>query len=511
MKKIYITIFGCCALLSSCGMNELPVGSISSENAIESTQDVLEFRNGIYDAIRDVSGGSYTAYLDIQADYFIGTLSNGNRLTNISTGNFNSATRDIEGFWSNPYSYIAGSNYILPKIDALLASGKFSEADQIALHRYKGEALWARAYYYWYLADRYCNSYTLIDPNAENTGLPLVTEYDPSGVYSSYPGRSSLALTFKRIEDDLKDAYTELKLYEESGISGATDNLAPNAAYLSTYTVKALQARIALLKGDMDEAITKAEEVIAGPYTLTSLNDYINIWYADMGSELIFVPYGDNSQSSYVPATGTVWLSNTDGVFDYVAAASTLDLYDANADVRYDSFFVPEDVKANGLIATCPAFYKYPGNYEFNTSSSNALKNKPKPFRLSEIYLILAEAAAGKDEIKANKALNDLRSKRIYGYTSETYTGSALVNEIRKERARELIGEGFRMSDLRRWGLGFSRGTNYKNEYQMATQILVGTSMSTTYEPGYYKFVLPIPSNEMETNPQLAGHQNPGY
>ncbi len=38
----------------------------------------------------------------------------------------------------------------------------------------------------------------------------------------------------------------------------------PNAPYLSTYAIVALQARIALLKGDWETAIDKAEKVIAG-------------------------------------------------------------------------------------------------------------------------------------------------------------------------------------------------------------------------------------------------------
>lgn len=34
---------------------------------------------------------------------------------------------------------------------------------------------------------------------------------------------------------------------------------------------------------------------------------------------------------------------------------------------------------------------------------------------------------------------------------------SKLLAEIQRERARELIGEGFRLTDLKRWGMGFQR------------------------------------------------------
>ena len=90
------------------------------------------------------------------------------------------------------------------------------------------------------------------------------------------------------------------------------------------------------------------------------------------------------------------------------------------------------------------------------------------------------------------------------------YTDSQLRQQIRDERSKELIGEGFRMSDLRRWNLGFTRDGNYTYNPDVKN-IMVYAGLQVSYNPGDYRYVWPIPADEMEINPQLAGQQNPGY
>ncbi|WP_447640642.1 MULTISPECIES: RagB/SusD family nutrient uptake outer membrane protein [Chitinophagaceae] len=69
--------------------------------------------------------------------------------------------------------------------------------------------------------------------------------------------------------------------------------------------------------------------------------------------------------------------------------------------------------------------------------------------RLEEVMLLRAEALAaiGRQD-DARSMLNLLRSKRTLNSIAPTVTGAALIDEIFKERRRELMGEGWRWYDI---------------------------------------------------------------
>lgn len=516
MNKLLISslLFG--AMLTSCSLDEMPKGVLSEETALTNLDNIAKYRNGFYNNLRGFTAGAYIGYPELQADMFIGLQNNGNQYGVISLGNIGSETTDLTGAWSSPYASIASVNYFLSYLDPMLESEGLSESERVSLVRYRGEAKWTRAYAYYYLVDHFCQSYNLASPEAPATGVPVVTVYDPTGDYAKYPGRNTLKESYDQIEKDLEDAYNDLMEYENTlGLGEKLQFRSPNANYLNTCIVMAFQARIALLRADYTTAIEKAEAVIGNTnYKLCNRNNYSQMWTNDTGSELLFVLYGDQNQAAGVPATGSMW-QGSDASSEkawYIPAANALAMYDAENDVRYDTYFEERSLNVEGAYYYAPAFIKFPGNPSLDLTNTNSYKNLPKPFRLSETYLILAEAAAAaNDEARANKALNTLRKNRIAGYEDATYAGTTLVNEIRAERTKELIGEGFRISDLRRWNLGFSRSIDYPSEYSDAAEIVVPAGAAVTYAVGDYKYVWPIPKDEMEANPQIADQQNPGY
>ncbi len=73
-------------------------------------------------------------------------------------------------------------------------------------------------------------------------------------------------------------------------------------------------------------------------------------------------------------------------------------------------------------------------------------------FRTSEAYLNLAEASAyGGDEAKAKSTLERFLRTRMSSEAPIRESGNALIDFIRDERARELLLEGHRWFDLRRY------------------------------------------------------------
>ena len=509
MKKILLSILVAAATLTSCDMDLSPVGSLDDQTAIQSPNDAARFRAGLYSSMRGLTTSGFFTYPEIQMDMFQGTIINGNRGGNFANGAILSSNDDITGYWASMYSIINDANYFITTVTPLLERAEAAEDSEQVLEyeHFLSEARFIRAYCYGEMFDRWCQVYSADKADEAGLGLPLVDVYYPTADRSHYPGRSSMNETLEFINDDLEAALNGLLAYEIA----TNDTPSPMSAYVNSNTVKAFQARLALWIGDNATAIAKAKEVInSNSYQLATTSRYNAMWLNDNSDEIIYMPFmqAPNELSNSI---GGRWLSIYSNQADYIPSYEALVMYDDD-DVRFDSYFDIRRLSVEGSTVACYAFYKFPGNPALQAvAGTTNLMNKPKAFRLSELYLILAEASANSnDEATANSALNTLRANRISGYTDANYSGQNLINEIRAERTKELIGEGFRMSDLRRWNLGFSRDLDHP-ENPAIRDIIVPASGLVVYVPGDYRYTWPIPSDEMSVNPQLKGQQNPGY
>ncbi len=513
MKKIFISLMLVLGLglLSSCDMDKKPFGSIDETTAIRNLEDLSRFRTGVYTALRGMNAGAWITDKDLQTDQFHGLINNGNRGGEFANGLITTSTSDIESMFAGCYSRIATANYLIEKAGTLEASGEYKDGDLAAVKRYKAEGHFLRAFCYFFLADHFSQTYTQVaDPAKEGTGAMLVTKYAPSGDISNYPSRSSLADTYALIESDLAAAYDGLVAFEQVDPS----NVAPNAINLSSKAVAAMQARVALVKGDYETALAKAKEVIGcGTYTLATIAELENMWTNDESNEVIFRCFMSNTEG--LASTGAAYTaSTTETSADYIPTYSTLFLFEPTAvvDVRFSTYFKLWNLDVEGSTYQSYVFLKYPGNPALWTTTQNNYVNMPKVFRLAEMYLVAAEAAAnipGSTD-DPNQYLNELRRNRIVSYVDESHSGTALMEKIMLERERELLGEGFRMSDLRRWNKGFQRSTSQYEAFGMNdVTVLAGRAMK--YEKDDYRFTWPIPKTEMDANPNLKGQQNLGY
>jgi hypothetical protein len=159
----------------------------------------------------------------------------------------------------------------------------------------------------------------------------------------------------------------------------------------------------------------------------------------------------------------------------------------------------PDDVR-NGIIGYyrngSPYLAKYPGD-----NGQAAFDNNYPLIRLSEVYLIAAEAAVksgGADKRTAGLAyLNEIvkRGNPDNSVTDAEYT----LNRVLDENRKEFIGEGHRYFDLLRNGISFQRSGGY--HYRAATGYDINWD--------FYRCVLPIPLDQFKLNPNLQ--QNEGY
>ena len=502
---------------SSCDMDLKPVGTLDEETAIQNSLDMRKFRNTLYSNLRTVTAGSYVYLTDIQLDAFNGLIINGNNLSDFSFGQIYPTNSSITSYWGGNYVMISNCNALIDHADRLMASASFTDNDKIMFARYKGEALFTRAFGYFGLVEHFSKSYTQTDPNAKASGVPLVTKYSPTGNVTKYPGRATIAETYALIDADLKAAYDAISAYEKSGVSDQyTEKYETDKTnYLTSYAVAAMQARVALVKGDYQTAWDKAVEVISSnKYKLVLRSAFSKLWTNDTGNEIIFQPFMSSTERG--SSIGGVFQKEDQSAPMYIPNFGTLMMYD-EGDIRFEKWFTEYSAfKVEGSTYKAYAFTKYPGNAALNPSK-NEFVNMNKVFRTSEMYLIAAEAGAhlGGDKLaEANKYFNDFCKKRYSGYTDKTYpVGSQLITQVLLERKREFIGEGMLWSDLRRTHQGFQRESTFDidEEYNKINNVMFAFGMNLKYDADDYRFVWPIPKDEIDSNPQLKNQQNPGY
>jgi len=124
-------------------------------------------------------------------------------------------------------------------------------------------------------------------------------------------------------------------------------------------------------------------------------------------------------------------------------------------------------------------------------------------FRLAEAYLNYAEAnirGGGGSGTTALGYLNALRD-RAYGNTTHDFAALPSLDTLLAERGRELLFEGKRRTDLIR----FQKFTGNSYVWAWKGNAAGGTTIPDTYN------LYPLPANDIAANPNLVGHQNPGY
>lgn len=506
MKKILIisSVLAALACAVSCNMELRPAGTVEPGNALQTITDAEKLRDGLYVAFRSRVGGTYASLDEIRSDLFHASTGFGNAGGSLYGWYMAADLAEIESIWGASYNTIANANFFIEKADAVNTS-EWSEEDIANLEVWKGEAYFLRAYYHLELAEMFCKTYV---GNEQSYGIPYVTSYTPTSDQTRYPDRGTLEHTFEMIVSDLATAQ---ELITTPGQKGS-DRITKDA-------VTALQARVALEMGNYDLAVEKSSELInSGTYPLVnSETAFQSMWVNDSGDECILQLF-----ASYPNELGA---SNDYGYIGYDANKGIYQPYYYPEQWVVDLFEqIPDDWRMSNHLRWTTVTVQSIGNFDmyilYKFQGNPALRqndiswnyqNKPKVFRIAEMYLIRAEALAkgGAPQAGASDPWADLytlRSARATNY-QPNQNGESIEDAILNERVRELIGEGFRIQDLKRFGRGFTRtDAQVRNAiYQPDTY----TDFEVSPENG--RFIFPIPQAEIDANPNIAGQQNPEY
>ncbi len=507
MKKIKFLIFSLSLLtmsLNSCkdAYDIVQDGELSSDTVFRTTSDLKSYLLGsVYTSLDNTNQIAFTSYFTDEAKvdpdnsgwYF-------DQHRYIITPGDSFAT----AIWLNNYVLINRVNTLLQKAETIQPeSGEESEYNNIL-----AQARVLRAYAYLQL-----ESFFTTDMK-DDSALGVILSTQVEDMYAKLP-RSTNGEVWNQVISDLDYGYSNLNSSESS---------TQYTPYFVTKTVvNAIRARVYLYKGDYTNAKKYAEDVIdksglsltqASPFDSADFWDfkktdlespYIRMW-GDLDT------YGANVKSNEIifafsrPIGGTggnianAWATNsTDigGSLFYGVGMnlfSVMDSYDD--DIRiYNLIDNSSDFDNNRLVID-----KYPGK------GSAVLKNDLKAFRLSEMYLILAECQARESNWSGvSTSLKAIRDARNINGEAELPTITSLKNalqEILKERRVELCFEGHRYIDLRR--LGKEAGVSIDRS---TLDDIIATP--TTLDINDYRWTLPIPASELNGNSSIE--QNPNY
>ena len=278
-------------------------------------------------------------------------------------------------------------------------------------------------------------------------------------------------------------------------------------------------ARALLDTGDYQAAADTAVSVInsAAAYTLSDSAESLDkLRSEDAGTEAIMSLYASKTEGAISYAMFTSYdtdnLNEAGGGYSYknpyfIPSKALLDLYETN-DYRKIAWFtqttaIPVNIDGS-LYYDIFLFTKYAGNPNFNSAGfANGLVSS-KPFLISEMYLIAAEGyyRAGGDS-EAKKYLNMLQAKR-------KATPTSLNDEtIQKEWLRETVCEGLRLSNMKRWEIGFEGRAPQTKAAGLIVDMPKSSYSEKAMKPDDRAMCWPIPTYERKINPNLV--QNPGY
>ena len=459
-------------------------------------------------------------------DEFASTWLTGEQTTGLTYLSWDANDAWVSDMYYRIYYNIALCNEFLRNAN----SASFSGADAEKMKEYKAEVRFMRALFYYHALDFYRN-------------IPMVTENDPVGSY--IPPRYTPQQTFDYIESELKDCVGDMLPastcpYGQVSQGAAYTLLAKLYLNSEVYTGVAKYA----------ECKEACEKVMNMGYSLEP--DYSKLFNADNDkrtNEIIFaLPVSAEHTVSWGSSTylicGQVSMSNANqNVADYGVTAGWSEFrlrpefvdkftqtdIDGNGDKRC-KFFTngqSKDVtsmtdETAGYLSEKWSNLKDDGTTASNTADAGVETDFPL-FRLADVYLMYAECVArtveDKDKLDdwagGSDAESDSRKQgaiywinkvreRAYGkdengnprgqvWKENFSSKEAFLQFILDERARELYHEGYRRTDLIRYG----QFTTNKYIWQWKGGTHDGQAVDSKYN------IYPIPNTELTANPNL--------
>jgi hypothetical protein len=389
-------------------------GSLTTEDAIKTPEDLQLVLNGIYDVFANTMNGHTQTFSELLGDNLNKPKTNAdyNEMWVRNTIIFNGS---IGGVYADAYRVIERANVLISNVDKV---AELTEADKT---RMLAEARFMRAYTHFELVKLFAQPYGYTADNSHN-GIVIRR----AGVYETAP-RAPVSLVYEFIIEDLEWARNNLP--------------SSNGNYASSDAATALLAKVYFQMGDYTKSVTHLNSVIeSGVYTLGSINRFQE---GVISPESIF---GIVSTFSQGDDRSGVYKGNYTSNDPELSLRSEFiretfgTLPDTNTDLRAAWFTVSNE----GLSNERYILNKFPLK----------MLNMPLLY-LTDMKLLRAEAYA-RLGVNLDQAINDVNDIRTRAnYSNLVPPGSAvndILNAVYRERRIEMCGEGDWVQHLKRRG-----------------------------------------------------------
>ncbi|MFV0592465.1 MAG: RagB/SusD family nutrient uptake outer membrane protein [Draconibacterium sp.] len=479
MKRILnklIIVTGAVFMLAGCEgfLQQEPVLQQTSELTLSTFEGLNNATVGAYTPLYGANwyGGYFVLSSDMRGGN--GKLKPNDAGYQFDAYTWNYTAENTENLWSSAYTAIARANNVINAIPNYVGS----DDEKATLQKYKAECLFIRAIAHFDLVRLYAQPYSY---SKTGLGVPVVIE-----TKIDEPARNTIEEVYAQVVADLKEAESLFGTYKRDGGSDPKGFATKEAA-------QALLARVYLYMEDWQNAATYATKVIdSEKFEMWTADQYVTVsenaegaWGRETeGSEVIFSVYGALGNSGYPGQVGLPYMTNPEYHGDACASDDLLNLYE-EGDVRRDLFYADPQGR--------PVYEGYFWTNKYPSKTGDGSTNNTPVLRLSEMYLIRAEAIYKGASISGVTALSDFNMVRTNrGLAART--SAIVLSDISAERRRELCFEGHITFDLARRQEGLVR-----IDYD-------ATSNQNISFPDN-KWAVPIPKSELNANENMV--QNP--
>ncbi len=477
MKNYYIILLAVITIgFSSCEklLDKEPTDKLSLEDLFKDVSGSKSALAGAYKALLDES--HYQKNMMIYADLLGGNIkfskTTNLRLEDVYNASQNAIESSMNESYSGMYSELNNVNNIIKYAPS--ATGSAAERTKLI-----AEAKCIRALLHFDLVRIFARPYST---TTDGSHLGIFLALQPQLFADPAPKRATVAETYQAIVKDLTEA---IQTFGDDNTGALSSGSKQN--YFTKLSAKALLAKVYLNQNNWDNAYALADEIIkSNQYTLLTNAAYVGSWIGRVPStESIFelaieTNFSGNGLGSYYDIANTTYRM-------YAATTDLTSLYSATDVRRSASMF--------NSVTISNVAYVFTKKYAAGSTSATPIK----VLRLSELYLIRAEAAAEKatpDFAQASSDLNTIRKRGDASATTLNITVKAdLIDAILLERRKELAFEGNLLFDLLR-----------RKKDVLRTDVTAANKNLLTTD---YRLIMPLPANTVNANINMI--QNTGY